>query len=102
MKESQDYELVPSYQDEDSWSVRFLTGDYTETVVQYGALSINEDDVDVDGMSLSFNFEIVFSPDDSLSAEDIGLQEHAGVVLLAIIETAITNDEFVVKDKNDN
>lgn len=102
MKENVDYELVPSDQTDDAWSVRFLTGDYIETVVQYGAISFNEEDTTEDGVAMSFNFELVSSPDTSLEVEDIGLQEHAGVVLLAIMEAAITNNEFVVKDKNDN
>ena len=39
-KENIDYELIPSSTDDDHWNVRFLTGDYVETVIAYGKISL--------------------------------------------------------------
>lgn len=102
LKENVDYELIPSEITEDAWSVRFLTGDYTETIVQFGAIRFNDEDVNDDGVAMSFNFDIVSTPDKSLVVEDISLQKYAGDILLAIIENAISNDELVTKEVNDN
>lgn len=77
--ENQDYELVPS--GNDAWHVRFLTGDYVETVIQYGKLTINNE-------NLTFDFEVVSSPDLSVTDQDIGLQRVAGEVLLSVLENA--------------
>jgi hypothetical protein len=100
LKENVDYELVPSEIAEDAWSVRFLTGNYTETVVQFGAIRFNDKDVNDDGVAMSFNFDIVSTPDESLVVEDISLQKYAGDILLAIIENAISKDELVTKEVN--
>lgn len=77
--ENTDYEFVPS--GEDAWHVRILSGDYTETVIQYGKLSIV-------GENLTFDFEVISSPDLSITSEDIGLQRHVGEVLSSILEEA--------------
>ena len=38
MKENVDYEIVPSYEDEQAWNVRILKGPYTQTVIKYLSL----------------------------------------------------------------
>ena len=38
-QENVDYVLTPLKDNEDAWGVRFLTGDYIETVVQYNAIA---------------------------------------------------------------
>lgn len=78
MKENEDYTLVPL--DDDSWGVRFNTGLFVETVIKFGTIEPNEEDE-----SLSFNFDIVSSPDPELTTENIGLQEVCAELLHSII-----------------
>lgn len=83
MKENIDYELIP-IEDAEHWNVRIKTGEFIETVFQFGALKVN-DEAD----SMTFNFDIVYTPDDTLTTENIGLQNHVGVILSSILESAI-------------
>ena len=102
-KENVDYELVPSEKHEDqAWNVRFLTGDYTETVIQYGAIKISgEDMVEDDEAKMTFNFDVISSPDSELTAENNGLQNSAGEVLLDIIEQAILDGKIQTRESNE-
>ena len=43
-KENKTYQLIPGSDDDQQWLVRLLSGPYTETVLRYGAISINEKD----------------------------------------------------------
>ena len=52
MKENVDYELVPDG-DNDHWHVRFLEGEFPETVIKYGAIALDEKTEDI-----RWNFEI--------------------------------------------
>ena len=99
LKENTDYELIPVdvYGNDQAWDVRILTGDYTETVIRFG-------NVAVDGKAdqMSFNFKVIESPIQDLNSdEDLNLQQHAGDILLAIIEDSIHNKSLVIKDKGD-
>tara|TARA_Y100000389_G_C17425616_1_gene499349 strand:+ start:195 stop:467 length:273 start_codon:yes stop_codon:yes gene_type:complete len=85
MKENTDYEFIP-VEGQDNWNIRIKTGDYIETVFQFGALAVNEGDE-----SLSFNFEVISSPiEDLVPAEDIGLQKNVGSILYNVLEQAST------------
>jgi hypothetical protein len=99
-KENVDYELVPSEKHEDqAWNVRFLTGDYTETVIQFGAIKISGEDMEEeDDALMTFNFDIISSPDSELTAGNNGLQNYAGEVLLDIIEQAIKDGSVQTRE----
>ena len=87
MTENEDYELVPSGTEEEQvWDVRILKGEYTETVVRYGAVSVGDDDM------LHFNFEVVVSPRGA-TEEEKDLQDLASQILLSIIENAIKSKD---------
>lgn len=101
LKENVDYELVPSDEDE-AWSVRILTGDYTETVIQFGAIRLNGEDFEDDATQMTFNFQVISTPDDSVTEENVGLQSFAGDILLSVLESAIKNDELVTEAVDDN
>lgn len=89
--ENEHYQLQPA--SKDRWQVRFLKGDFPETVVQYGAIKIlNEDELKA-GKNMTFEFEVISSPDENLSEDNVDLQQQAADVLLAIIESAIMNNE---------
>ena len=98
--EGEDYELVlpENYESDQAWDVRFLKGDYIETVVRYGNVAVD----DTDDTRLNFNFVIQYTPDTILTEDDDGLQEYAGHVLLSIITDAISNDELVTSEKVDD
>lgn len=82
MKQNEDYELIPG--EGENWDIRILTGDFVETVLNFSKLRVTED-----GENLSFNFDIVSSPDPSLNAdENIDLQNTAGMILSNILEEA--------------
>lgn len=94
--ENEQYELVPDPSHPDAWRVRFLEGEFPETVIQYGAIRI--DNKNEDDPMLRFSFDLISSPDPDLTVDDIFLQEEAANVLTAIIESAIQNDELRMKD----
>lgn len=94
-EENLTYELIPNPVHEQAWGVRILEGMYNETTLQYGAISFNEDGSD----TLSFNFDIVESPDLELSTEDEELQIFAGKLLEHIITKAIEADELEMQER---
>ena len=96
LSEGVDYKLIPAPDNEQAWNIRVLTGPYVETVVQFGAISINGPEE-----AINFNFTIIESPNDSLTVEDKQFQEFCGSVLHDVIEMAISKDELIMKDKNE-
>jgi len=99
MKETVDYELVPNKDDDNAWNIRFLTGEFTETVVLIGTIKIGEETDDGSGdHHLTFSYDIVYSPDESLTPENETLQDIVGDILLEIITKhaeRVTNKEAV-------
>jgi len=94
MVENTDYALVPTdeTQEESHWNVRFITGQFSETVITYGAVSISEDTE-----SLNFNFSIIYSPTSDLSVDDVDLQLAAGDMLSSILTDAVSAKAPVLK-----
>ena len=86
LKENEDYELVPN--DNDGWDIRILTGDYVETVFTFGKIVVMENEE-----GLSFDFEVVSTPDPDLTAEDWGLQKYVGNVLYDIITRSVREEK---------
>tara|TARA_B100000900_G_C20418773_1_gene650034 strand:+ start:163 stop:465 length:303 start_codon:yes stop_codon:yes gene_type:complete len=83
--ELKDYELIPDSKNKELWNVRVLEGQYAETVLKFGTISFNKVGKD----TMSFNFDIVSSPDPELTVDNIELQEYAGILLEAIIRDGI-------------
>ena len=96
--ELKDYELIPDPEDMDLWNVRILEGEYTETVLKFGAISFNE----AGEGTMTFNFHVVSSPDGSLTVEDFDLQQFAGELLEAIIRDGIDTGSVIMKERNAN
>ena len=92
--ELKDYELIPAEGDDQAWAVRILTGNYVETVLQFQAISFNR----VEEGVMSFNFDVVSSPDPELTVEDIELQEYAGDLLQAIIRDGIESGSVIARE----
>tara|TARA_B100000925_G_scaffold268216_1_gene229222 strand:- start:382 stop:636 length:255 start_codon:yes stop_codon:yes gene_type:complete len=79
MKENTDYEIIPDMNDDKAWNVRILKGAFTETVIKYGVVKFNSEDI-------LFNFDIISSPDKDLTSEDVDLQKYAAGMLENIID----------------
>lgn len=94
MIELKDYELIPADGDDQAWAVRILTGDYVETVLQFQAISFNR----VAEGVMSFNFDVVSSPDPDLTTENVNLQEYAGDLLQAIIADGIETGSVIARE----
>lgn len=93
LSENIDYELVPT--DEDRWHVRLLTGDFVETVLQFGTIRF-----DGDTETLRWNMEIISSPDPDLTTNDLTFQEHCGNILQNIMDTQIAEGNAIITDRD--
>jgi len=91
LKENIDYEIIPDHQDEQAWNVRILKGPFTETVIKYGVIKFNK-------KNMSFNFNLVYSPDTELTTDDYDLQDFAGEMLEKIMENGIKEKSVVTKE----
>ena len=84
LEENIDYEMIPCAGE--NWDIRILTGEFVETVINFKQLRVADD-----GEHLTFNFEIVTSPDPGLDADtNTDLQSHVGMVLSSILENSVT------------
>ena len=95
MKENIDYEIIPDKADEQSWNVRILQGPYTETVLKFGTIGLKE-------KNMSFNFDIIYSPDSELTVKDVNLQTFAGDMLEKIIAQGIKDGDVITREMNAN
>lgn len=88
-EENIDYEMVPG--EDESWAIRIKTGHFTETVFAFGSLKVSGEGEEP---KMSFDFDIVSSPDPDLKPDNIALQLYVGDVLSAVLINSI-NDESV-------
>ena len=70
LTENKHYEIIPDKGDDQAWNVRILSGTFTETVLKYGVVKFNGQKKD-----MTFNFDIVYTPDTELTVSDLKLQE---------------------------
>lgn len=89
-EENVTYEFIPD--EDDNWHIRILEGMYNETVIAYGAIGFNVETED----TMTFNFNVVSSPDPDLTSEDEDLQEVAGDILQEIIRSSIEKDDGTI------
>ena len=95
LSEGVHYEIIPQTDDTRGWDVRLLE-EYPETVIRYGNVAF-------DGKrdALTFNYEIVSSPDPDLQIENnLTFQEYCGRILSNIIEQSITDGSLLAQDKD--
>jgi len=86
LEENIDYEMIPG--EGENWDIRILTGEFTETVINFKQLQVSED-----GEHLTFNFNIISTPDEDLDAEtNTDLQNTAAMVLSNILENSVTRE----------
>lgn len=91
-----DYELIPAEEvdNEQAWDVRILRGPFTETVIRFGNIAVNEEQG-----CLNFNFVIISTPDDSLTEEREDLQHFVGDILESVLENAISQEALLEDER---
>lgn len=95
LSEGVHYEIIPQVDDTRGWDVRLLE-EYPETIIRYGNVAF-------DGKrdALTFNYEIVSSPDPDLEVEtNLTFQEYCGRILSSIIDKSITDGSMIAQDKD--
>ena len=97
--ENKDYEIIPDKGDEQAWNVRVLSGLYTETVLKYGVVKFNGKGKE---KYMSFNFDIVYTPDTELTKESVELQDFAGLMLEQIMARGIEEGNVITRDIKEN
>ena len=97
--ENKDYEIIPDKGDEQAWNVRVLSGLYTETVLKYGVVKFNGEGKE---KYMSFNFDIIYTPDTELTKESVELQEFAGLMLEQIMARGIEEGNVITRDIKEN
>lgn len=98
--EDKHYQIVPERGNDQAWNVRVLTGPYTETVLRYGVVKFNGKGKD---KYMSFNFDIVYTPDTELKKENVNLQEFAGDLLEQIMGKGIEEGSVITREiKNED
>ena len=93
LKENKHYEIIPDKGDDQAWNVRILSGMFTETVLKYGVVKFNGKKKD-----MTFNFDIVYTPDTELTVSDLKLQEFAGVMLEQIMAQGFRDGEVITRE----
>ena len=96
LKENKHYEIIPDKGDDQSWNVRILSGMFTETVLKYGVVKFNGKKKD-----MTFNFDIVYTPDTELKVSDLKLQEFAGIMLEQIMAQGMRDNEVITREVKD-
>ena len=96
LKENKHYEIIPDKGDDQAWNVRILSGMFTETVLKYGVVKFNGKKKD-----MTFNFDIVYTPDTELTVSDLKLQEFAGIMLEQIMSQGFSNGDVITREIKD-
>jgi len=91
------YQIIPQEGTDDNWDVRLIE-DYPETVIRFGNIKLEGDGPDDEEGYISFNFEIVFTPDSQLTIEDLTFQQYCGRILNSIIEMSLLEGSVVARD----
>ena len=95
--ENVDYEMIPSNEKDDGWNVRILTGQFVETVIEFGAVRFNEIQD-----NMSFSFEVISSPDSDITTENVDLQIEAGQILESVISIGLDEGSVMMREKREN
>lgn len=90
MIENEDYELVPN--ENDGWDIKLLTGDFAETIFNFGAIKVADD-----GETMKYSADIVYSPVDENFDENLEWHQLTGSILLSIMEQMIKNEAKTIE-----
>lgn len=92
-EENVDYEMVPG--EDESWAIRIKTGHFTETVFAFGQLKVSGENEEP---MMSFDFDIISSPDPDLKSENTALQLYVGDVLSAVLINSIKDESVETRE----
>jgi hypothetical protein len=99
LSENIHYEIIPQVDNEHGWDVRLLE-DYPETVIRFGNVKFEGEDENDDDGYLSFNFDIVSTPDGDLDVDNnLTFQQYCGRILSSIIEKSIVEGTLMAQDE---
>jgi len=99
LSENIHYEIIPQVDNEQGWDVRLLE-DYPETVIRFGNVKFEGEDENDDNGYLSFNFDIVSTPDGDLDVDNnLTFQQYCGRILSSIIEKSIVEGSLMAQDE---
>ena len=96
--EDKHYQIIPDKGDDQAWNVRIMTGPYTETVLKYGVVKFNGKGEE---KYMSFNFDIIYTPDTELKKENVELQEFAGNLLEQVMARGIEEGNVITREVKD-
>ena len=96
LTENKHYEIIPDKGDDQAWNVRILSGTFTETVLKYGVVKF-----DGKKKNMTFNFDIIYTPDTELDVSNLKLQEFAGIMLEQIMANGIKEGSVITKEIED-
>ena len=96
--EDKHYQIIPDKGDDQAWNVRILSGTFTETVLKFGVVKLNGKGKD---KYMSFNFDIVYTPDTELTKENKKLQEFAGILLEQVMARGIEDGNVLTREVKD-
>lgn len=98
MNEGIHYELIsPMDGSEDAWDIRILeNGDYYQTIVRFGTIRF-----DGENEMLTFDFDLVYTPNKDLTTEDTELQDYVGLILESVIDRALATDSLLTSDPDE-
>ena len=96
--EDKHYQIIPDKGDEQAWNVRIMAGPYTETVLKYGVVKFNGKGKE---KYMSFNFDIIYTPDTELKKENVELQEFAGNLLEQVMARGIEEGNVITREVKD-
>ena len=96
--EDKHYQIIPDKGDDQAWNVRIMAGPYTETVLKYGVVKFNGKGKD---KYMSFNFDIIYTPDTELKKENVELQEFAGNLLEQVMARGIEEGNVITREVED-
>jgi len=96
--EDRHYQIIPDKGDDQAWNVRIMAGPYTETVLKYGVVKFNGKGKD---KYMSFNFDIIYTPDTELKKENVELQEFAGNLLEQVMARGIEEGNVITREVKD-
>jgi hypothetical protein len=95
MKENEDYELITHDGLAEAWAIRILSGPFVETVFAFGAVSFNEVKDHI-----SFNFEVIESPDPMATSRNTELQEYVADILQDVILTGVEKGTVELQERD--
>lgn len=85
-EENVQYELIPG--DDDHWHIRIKEGEFIESIISFGKISIEENSPIV-----SFDLTLHYSPDEELITSNADLQKYAGKILESVIVNNLNEKE---------